>query len=130
MDVDGTLETDAITLAGAAINAASGIVTLDSNSIVKGKRLGTWASKSDNTVYQAATDGFLTGYATGGGSGTPSLEILTDASNPPTTVRSKSLGSGNSDLNNASSPVKKSDYYKFLSADSSATALYFIPSGD
>ena len=93
IDVDGTAEVDAITLAGAAINAANGIVTLDANSIVKGKRVsGTFTSRSIDTTYQA-TGGDTMVYVYGSHSyssdgANMNVYIKADQStSPPTTYR-------------------------------------------
>lgn len=79
-------------------------------------RLGDWVAKSNNTVYQASTDGFVVGYA----SGASDSAVYTDASNPPTTLRSyiddDTYSSG------FCVPVKKNDYYKATNT----SALYWI----
>lgn len=81
-------------------------------------QLGDWVSKSNNTTYQASTDGFVTAY----NSSTTAIVGLTDSSTPPTTTRI-------SDANNTSGgggimfPVKKSDYYK----TTGATVVYWLP---
>lgn len=60
VDIDGTLETDAITLNGAAINAANGIVTQSAGGIVQGKRMSGYVVRSVGSVYLADTDGEVT----------------------------------------------------------------------
>ena len=81
--------------------------------------LGTWTSRSGNTVYQASTDGFVVCYQA---SGSGALGI-TDSSSSPTTVRLRDgPGSGLSD-NGFTMPVKAGDYYKVTG---SLTAMYWI----
>lgn len=71
------------------------------------KRLGAWLVRSNNTVYQAATDGFVYTYNTAIGS----IVCFTDDSNPPTTIRS-SNHQHLSNSNFASMSVKRNDYWK------------------
>ena len=88
--------------------------------------LSSWASKSQGTTYQAATDGFVTGYATL--SGGQDITLYTDSSATPTTVRSQSYMNGATAVMSVSSMVKKNDYYKVTSGGSSFSC-YFIPMG-
>ena len=92
--------------------------------------LGTWASKSDNTPYQAATDGFVIATSTQlNGGGTISVSIYTDASATPTTLRACSsmhIDAGDTKQVSAMCPVKKGDYYKTVGA----ATIYFIPLGN
>jgi hypothetical protein len=74
---------------------------------------GSYTSKSDNTVYQAATDGFVLGID---GS---SAVIRSDSSNPPTTIRIQG-GSLSSVC-----PVKRGDYYK----TNNFNTVYWLPIG-
>ena len=87
------------------------------------------ASKTIGTVYQAATDGFVTAFAWSS-SGDQILAIDTDASNPPTTrlIRSD-VASG--DFCAVTAVIKKNDYYKVSSLGGTLTnpAMYFIPIG-
>lgn len=86
--------------------------------------LGAWASKSNNTVYQAATDGFvvvsLLGSSAGGDRNYSESVGYTDGSNPPTTVKGYAgvnYCPSTSDLikqNSYSFPVKSGDYYKVV----------------
>jgi hypothetical protein len=53
---------------------------------------GSWASKSNDTAYEAETGGFVVGWAQGGGGGVScSLIGYTDSSNPPTTIRYRNM---------------------------------------
>lgn len=86
--------------------------------------LGAWASRTENTIYQAATDGFFVGYDSTGNPG--EIIFYTDSSTPPTTVRTKnSSGYGNSGV---CCPVKKGDYYKY---ETTGTGIgFWIPLGN
>jgi len=123
-------------------NAASGIVVLNGSAVVPLANLGSgtpssstflrgdsswaavsqtgfgaWVSKSDNTVYQAATDGFVIVYcATGAVTG------YTDASTPPTTTRLITYGES---ANGFTMPVRKGDYWKVAGA----TTVYWLSLG-
>lgn len=85
--------------------------------------LGEWASKSVNTIYQAATDGTVKFYKDGGGS--EISQIKTDGSNPPTTIRHKRQ---NSNYGVAlSCEVKKGDYWKCEDGGTGSSTIYWIP---
>jgi len=85
---------------------------------------GAWASKSNNTSYLAASDGFVCAYATG--TGAIGMTGLTDASNPPTTARARNsstrLEEGGVGI---TMPVKKGDYWKVTGA----TTVSWLPLG-
>ena len=99
--------------------------------------LGTWASKSQDTVYEAATDGFVTAYCqTNGAASRVILTGYTDSSNPPTTIRAKDAANdqGTDPNENASImfPVKKGDYWKVTETETwngGTTYIYWIPLG-
>lgn len=76
---------------------------------------GAWATKTNNTVYQAATDGFVTAR------GTSVVVGYTDASNPPTTQRAGDV------VYTLIMPVRKGDFWKVTGAD---TSLYWISLGE
>ncbi len=92
---------------------------------------GSWASKSPDTVYLAATDGIVVGAGQQTGGGTGTLNCKTDASNPPTTIRTfcnilNQVGTSYP----YSFPVKKGDYWKVDQASHwSNDYLFFIPLG-
>ncbi len=50
------------------------------------KRLGAWLARSIDTVYQAATDGIVCVTAIGN-SVSSNIQVKTDGSNPPTSLR-------------------------------------------
>ncbi|HUW19366.1 MAG TPA: hypothetical protein VMW16_08695 [Sedimentisphaerales bacterium] len=62
------------------------------------------------SVQQAANDGFVAAYSAE--SPGTELQILTDASNPPTTKRATSFGSGTGSINFGACEVKKSHFWK------------------
>ncbi len=90
---------------------------------VKGtmKIFGAWETRSNNTVYQAATDGFLVGSIT---ARQLHSYIYTDSSNPPTTARVDIYTWDGVFMEPFSVPVKKGDYYKM----SSQTEAGWVPS--
>lgn len=90
------------------------------------KPLGSWATKNDDTVYQAGSDGFVVVYS---GSTDTNVTIYTDASNPPTTARSHIYGGGGT-LVSATIPVKRNDYYKITLNSGTAPNIYWIPLGE
>jgi hypothetical protein len=84
---------------------------------------GSWASKSNNTVYQAATDGFVVAlnnqYA-------GEIKGYTDGSNPPTTQRAWSSANNGGDTGrDITMPVRKGDYWKVTGG----TTIYWLPIG-
>jgi len=132
---------------------ASKIVQLDGSAklpAVDGSQLtnigglvGSAVSKSDNTAYQAATDGFFIGLIDASGStGTSGLITgYTDSSNPPTTpmgyaggwrVDSTLAQHAATEKNSFCIPVKKNNYYKGVlttSAGSPTATYYFVSLG-
>lgn len=92
--------------------------------------LDTWASKSDDTVYQAATDGFVCAYSTqtGGGSGV-GLEGFTDGNAAPTTKRCDSYVdvAENGDVAcSITMPVRCGDYWK-VKVSGAGVTIYWLP---
>lgn len=78
---------------------------------------GSWLSRTTDTVYQAATDGWVCAYNTGYNDG--ALEGFTDGSDPPTTKRVGDRGGQAADtyLASISMPVRSGDYWKVTNAD-------------
>lgn len=85
---------------------------------------GAWdATKSNNTVYLAAADGFVLAYTTYASAS--HITGLTDSSNPPTTTRTEAQAeAGNQYILNITMPVKKGDYWKVTGA----SVVYWLPS--
>lgn len=85
--------------------------------------VGAVSSLSNNTVYQAATDGFVTAYDTVGTGGS-TVEGFSDGSNPPTTKIARSAGPTGTTLG-IMMPVKKGNYWKVTGA----SVVYWTPLG-
>ncbi len=83
---------------------------------------GAWESKSANTVYQAATDGFVICYF----NGVDHKGINTDGSDPPTTKRVYVRPTDGYNFIPAICPVRRGDYWK---ASDGASSVYWLPIG-
>lgn len=93
--------------------------------------LGSWASKSVNTEYEAEADGFVlftaekdnynaVGYMRG----------YTDSSSPPTTIRAiHNQASSSGSQFTIMFPVKKGDYWKVTQNNTKSEVVYWIPMG-
>jgi hypothetical protein len=103
---------------------------------------GDWETRSENTAYQAATDGFFVGYIVAASSGynCGSIVAYSDSGSTPTTIRSAgnvmvasaAISQSAYSLNGGFSiPVKKGHYYKgVLSSTGTVSATYYwIPLG-
>ncbi len=90
-------------------------------------------SKTFDTVYQAASDGFVVGYTTPV-SQNHGFSVLSDATNPPTTViqfANHTWVSGAGPLSvPISFPVKKGNYYKVSNTIGQGGTLRFFPIGN
>ena len=82
---------------------------------------GVWESKSNDTVYQATTDGFVCAWSS---ASTSYVTGFTDSNNPPTVARVAN-SSGDYDRSGITMPVRKGDYWKVTDAQS----VYWIPLG-
>lgn len=92
--------------------------------------LGAWVSLTPGSVYQASTDGILQGgFTSPGSSGSnPSGALLTDSSNPPTTIRAYCSADKSTFVSTScTTMVKKGDYYKSVTG---LNFLYFISIGN
>ncbi len=105
------------------ISNTSGFYNALENSKVTG--FGAWSTATaDGAAHQVTQDGFLVVQAVGTGSGCTTT-VLTDASNPPTTVRGTitlSLSQGGT----VTTPVKANEFYK-ITTSGGTTVAYFIP---
>jgi hypothetical protein len=92
--------------------------------------LGASSNKEVNTVYQAATDGFVLAYGIAYGSGDDNrIDGFSDANNPPTTkIAEVNSNSGNWDIGTLPMIVKKGDYWK-VSTVSTGITIRWIPLG-
>lgn len=102
---------------------------VDAQITANSAKLGTWAGKSINTVYQAATDGFFVTRVISSAGYDTYAYIYTDGSNPPTTLRGQlDSQQADADAGSFTCPVKKDDYYKCTAAlPAAAVTLYWIP---
>jgi hypothetical protein len=99
--------------------------TADSHIAAIGSLFGAWASKNDNTVYQAATDGFVCAYSDSSGAAIG----LTDSSNPPTTRRQGCNYGGWEKTGTMMMPVRKGNYWKTYNSDNKVQTVWWIPLG-
>ncbi len=122
-------------------NAANGVVVLDASSklpAVDGSQLtnistsfGAWVDKSSSYgAQQAATDGFVVGYAYGVGGYDGDADGYTDSTSNPSTIRFrvKSSNASGNDRNSFMMPVKKNDYWKIV-LTTGGICVYWIPLG-
>lgn len=96
----------------------------------------SWAAKSANTVYQAASDGFVVVSSSNLATNFAIHTIYSDASNPPTTVRAINGGVTNGNATglwqSVTVPIKKGDYWKADNTGSSGSPtvyLWWVPLG-
>lgn len=76
-----------------------------------------------NSIYKAGSDGFVTGFQTGGNG---LLDVITDASSTPTTHVWNTQG-GTGTLQGFCVPIKKDDYWQVTSAGSAI--IFWLPIG-
>ena len=89
--------------------------------------LGSWVSRSNNTVYYADTDGFVCAYVHTTDD-TPIIYGYTDSNNPPTTLRVANKDISDDAFNTYagfSMPVRKGDYWRVVNAH----YIYWMPLG-
>jgi hypothetical protein len=90
---------------------------------------GTWSTKNKNTIYQAATDGFVIAHGVAYGSGiSAEVKGYTDGNANPTTLVSEfNSNSGNWDSSTITFPVRKGDYWKIITI--SNVTIHWMPFG-
>ncbi|MDP3014196.1 MAG: hypothetical protein Q8M92_08155, partial [Candidatus Subteraquimicrobiales bacterium] len=90
------------------------------------KMLGAWTTASTNTVYQAASDGFVIIHVID-----ETSSIVTDSANPPTVVRAWAAALVSGDRRgSATVPVRKGDYWKIVrNTGTGGTDVFWIPLG-
>jgi len=79
---------------------------------------GLWELKTNDTIYQAVTIGFVVAYSVTAGVGYP--VVKTDPSTPPTVVRIQAKDANWYD--GVMCPIKKKDYWKVEGAE----AVYWM----
>ncbi len=115
-------------LLGSFYNNASGDIANDDTLINYNNyyalRLGDWVSKSNDTTYQASTDGYVCGFTTESDSN--EIKGYTDDSTPPTEQRcyNSFKGAGSTKASGITMPVKRGDYWKVTGA----STVWWIPS--
>ncbi len=116
------------TMASTGLSDTANIARLDANQTFTGTgntsfagnvAVGTsfsfkWVTKSRDTVYLAASDGFVVG-SINSGVDASGVDIFTDTSNPPTTGRTN-VGAKAGDDIGYMCPVKQGNYYKIATA--------------
>lgn len=83
---------------------------------------GSWAVKSNNTKYQADTDGFVCAWSNSAGG---TCKGFTDAADPPTTQRAGNFGDAGAYNHGVTFPVKKGDWWKVTGA----STIFWLPIG-
>lgn len=95
-------------------------------------QVGAPVSKTIDTAYQAATDGWVTFFCRDVGNG-DKFELRTDASNPPTTVYGvlETPSATTAFSGQMTALIKKNDYYKVVTVSGTASVygMYFVPLG-
>ncbi len=89
------------------------------------KRLGPWLARNINTVYQAATDGFV--FAR---SNDINLEMygLTEGVNPPMSIKNAHIGLGGTGIYaHTTFAVRKYDYWEVDLAGGGVSKVWWIP---
>jgi hypothetical protein len=92
----------------------------------------SWVSKTVNTVYQAASDGFMVGHGlASGGAGSSAIIAYTDASVTPSTIRQVVNGIPDTGRASVCCPVKKGDYYEIASTTTATFTVtcWWVPMG-
>ena len=88
---------------------------------------GSWGTFSKGTVYQASTDLIIVGWCKDD-TGSVSLQVYTDSSNPPTTERVDAYQGTGGEPVHFSVPVKSGDYYEVDCDESGGSySFYKIP---
>ncbi len=95
------------------------------------RAFGEWEIKNADTVYQAATDGFVVINPHGPGSDWGYFSVYTDSNNPPTIERTKGKCYSPAGAQAGGMiPVRKGDYWKVATTHGGAPdAVWWIPLG-
>ncbi|MBI5873339.1 MAG: hypothetical protein HZB36_04260 [Candidatus Omnitrophica bacterium] len=137
-EADSSIDSDTISgISVSAIPVAGKILPLDSNSKISASVIpntfGVWQTKNNNTVYQAATDGFvIVSLVANGWDNSSNSTGYTDAANPPTIIRGYASTNQTTDarFNNTRNgfcmPVRKGDYWKVVYSSSQGSATQII----
>ena len=95
-----------------------------SEGLLGGMKFGNWESRNINTVYKAATDGFVVT------SNAPPSGVhygYTDSNSNPTTLRTGNDGQG--DVEGIMMPVRKGDYWRVYQPTpiNTSNKVYWLP---
>jgi hypothetical protein len=85
------------------------------------KRLGAWLARVDNTVYQAATDGFVCAFSAQ--ELYRDVQGLSDAATPPTILRQRHTQDAEYLIAEITFPIRKTHYWK----TTGAAIVWWIP---
>lgn len=99
-------------------------------SLTIGSLFGTSASKTVGTIYQAATDGIVCGFVSGGGVNTTMISYSDSNASPSTVVQKGTftfVGGGPDAFIPVCFPVKKNNYYQVTGG--SGGTINFLPLG-
>jgi len=107
-------------------NVTTGKLQIIDSHVKSLSAFGSWASKTVDTIYQAATDGFVVAYV----NDSSELRLKTDSTVTPTTIRAycESYSSA-AHYNSFCVPVKKNDYWIVDKLSGSVGGLYWLPIG-
>ena len=89
------------------------------------KPFGVWETRARDTVYQAATDGFVIAYTNSGGG----IRIYVGDNNPPANIPAGNLASPGDDVS-AMFPIKKGQYWKVFASTIHEVDIYWVPMGN
>lgn len=107
-------------------NSTDGVFEMVSP-VANKREFGAWAGKSENTVYQAASDGFVVGHWNVE-AGFTDGQVKSDGSNPPTTVRVQGDAGSAGEKVPFCVPIRSGDYYKVeRNGSGGSAAVYWLP---
>ncbi len=124
-----SLTVAATSLFGNTVTIA-GETYVDNNLHYHTSNVFSWNTRSNNTVYQAASDGFLNCVLDGTAGGIATLSVVSDANSAPTVERG-----GLTAVNNKYSgmvPIRSGDYYRAtvsVSVGTASASIWWVPLG-
>jgi hypothetical protein len=114
---------------GSFYNDASSNITLIADD--DNPSMGAASAKTAGTIYQATTDGFISGSGSQNPGGTGTLIVYSDSASTPTTVLGEIVSYNSvNDSNAFCFPIKKGDYYKVTASYWTMDAYKFTPIGN
>lgn len=115
---------------GSFYNNSSSAITYDdivNDNNYYGLKFGDWVSRTNNTVYQATTDGILTAYGSNASGASTGPRLYSDSNSSPTTLRARDDTAAAGYYATATIAVKKGDYYKADCSNTPTRAIYWLP---